>query len=58
MNPIAYSARWSSYAADYLALCLSRSRQWVNGWSARFAQRIAIPYFDEWLRTTERHPTY
>ncbi len=57
-DSIDYSARWSSYAADYLALCLSRIREWENEWTARSAQRIAIPDFDDWLRITERHPTY
>ncbi len=57
-DTIDYSARWSSYAADYLALCLSRIREWENEWSARSAQRTVIPDFDDWLRVTERHRTY
>lgn len=57
-DSIDYSARWSSYAADYLALCLSRIREWEHEWSERSAQRIAIPDFDDWLRITERHPRY
>lgn len=44
-------------AADYVALCLSRIREWENEWSARSAQRIAIQDFDDGLRITERHPT-
>ncbi|MEV7632901.1 hypothetical protein AB0N64_10870 [Microbacterium sp. NPDC089318] len=46
---------WSTLPRDYIAVAIDALRRWRDV-PERHVAKISTPTFDEWLRSTGRHP--